>query len=536
MDPMKQIYLLLIYQGFYLGSVCQRWTFPEIITALIGSCVEIPCTYHPAGRSGSSSAVWYLSIPGSRTEILNTKNSSSSIGISYKGRTSLVPGDNSCTLRIDPVRREDGDKYYYPGIAEDITINAADKQSIRYVYLSVTDEADVRLDLSNRLTEGEPTTILCSVDHTCRSSPPSLQWNKPGQIQNQSEISDGSWSEQSSLTYIASYVDDGTPVRCTATYHNGQSFHESGTLNIKYTPKNVTVVVGKDKVVEGSDVTLQCSSFSKSDVFEYEWYKGKDKTKLPDRGWEITVRNVTRDEEPYSCAAINHVGRGESALTEILVLYAAIGVQITVKNEGEFTKLTCDFRGSRPDVTHYTWKKDGSILHNETGKILTIYNNVDSYGQYSCIAHNSVGDSSSSEIYHEDKILYSPVIWGSVAGALFLLLFIVFLCLCLRRKKKSSSIHETLTKISNENDMAKDDNHHGNIQSSHNGLPPPARSEPSFDISFAGNQVIYSNSEMTQPSTEVEYSVISHRQPNQAGQNSSRARHDDDVEYATLKK
>ncbi|XP_077113472.1 B-cell receptor CD22-like isoform X2 [Ranitomeya variabilis] len=449
MDPMKQIYLLLIYQGFYLGSVCQRWTFPEIITALIGSCVEIPCTYHPAGRSGSSSAVWYLSIPGSRTEILNTKNSSSSIGISYKGRTSLVPGDNSCTLRIDPVRREDGDKYYYPGIAEDITINAADKQSIRYVYLSVTDEADVRLDLSNRLTEGEPTTILCSVDHTCRSSPPSLQWNKPGQIQNQSEISDGSWSEQSSLTYIASYVDDGTPVRCTATYHNGQSFHESGTLNIKY---------------------------------------------------------------------------------------AAIGVQITVKNEGEFTKLTCDFRGSRPDVTHYTWKKDGSILHNETGKILTIYNNVDSYGQYSCIAHNSVGDSSSSEIYHEDKILYSPVIWGSVAGALFLLLFIVFLCLCLRRKKKSSSIHETLTKISNENDMAKDDNHHGNIQSSHNGLPPPARSEPSFDISFAGNQVIYSNSEMTQPSTEVEYSVISHRQPNQAGQNSSRARHDDDVEYATLKK
>ncbi|XP_073426672.1 B-cell receptor CD22-like isoform X2 [Dendrobates tinctorius] len=450
MDPMKQIYLLLICHGFYLGSVCQQWTFPSGITALIGSCVEIPCTYDPAGRLGTSSTVWYTFIDGSWTEIPNSKDSSYA-WTHYKDGSSMVSGNNSCTLRIDPVRKDFGN-YYYPGIAEDRTINAYDKQQ-SYVLLSVTEEADVRLDLSNKLTEGEATTIRCSVEHTCGSSPPSLQWNKPGQVHNESvEIPGRSWREQSSLIYIPSYVDDDTPVRCMAIYPSGQSFHESGTLNIKYAP---------------------------------------------------------------------------------------IGVHITVKNEGEFTKFICDFRSSRPDVTQYTWMKDGSILWSETDKNLIMGSNVENYGQYSCIAHNSVGDSSSSEIYYKDNILYSPVIWGSVAGAFFLLLFILLLSLCLRRKKRSSSIHETSTKISkisNKNDLVKDDNHHGNLLSSQNAPPPPVRSEPSVDMSFAGNQVIYSNNDVTQPSTEVEYSVISHRHPKQARQNSSRARHDDDVEYATVKK
>ncbi|XP_073513701.1 B-cell receptor CD22-like [Phyllobates terribilis] len=446
MDAMKQIYLLLICQGFYLGSVCQRWTFPSKITALIGSCVEIPCIYHSSGRSGASSPVWYLSIDGPDSQILNT-NDSSSVGIDYKDRTSLVPGDNSCSLRIDPVRREDGDKYYYPGIAEDGTINAADRQST-YVLLSVTDEVKIYLYIPKLLTEGEAIIIRCSVEHTCRSSPPSLQWNKPGQVHTQSvEISEGSWREESNLSYFPSYVDNATPVRCTATYPNGQSFEELGTLNINL-----------------------------------------------------------------------------------------IGVQITEKNEGGITKLICDFPSKRPDVTHYTWMKDGSILQSETGKTLNIDNKGKSYGRYSCIAYSRAGNSSSEELFLKDETLYLPVIWGSVAGGVLLLLLILILCLCLRRKKKSSSINGTSTMISNEDDMAKDDNHHGNIPSSHNALPPPVRSEPSVDVSFAGNQAIYSNNHVTQPSTEVEYSVISHRQQNQAGQNYSRASHDDDVEYATLKK
>ncbi|XP_073513709.1 B-cell receptor CD22-like [Phyllobates terribilis] len=439
---MKKICLLLICHGFYLGSVCQRWTFPSKITALIGSYVEIPCTYHPARSSGASSPVWYLSIDGPDQEILNTKNSSS-VRIDYKDRTSLVPGDNSCTLRIAPVRREDDGKYYYPAIREDSTIKAADSEG-RYVLLSITDKENIQFYVSKGMTEGETTTIRCSASHTSRSSPPSLQWNKLGQVHYRSvEISEGSSREESTLMYIPSYVDDGTPVRCTATYPNGQSFGELGTLNINYAPKNVTVIVlGMGEVMEGTDVTLQCNSFSKPTVNKYEWYKGKNKTKLPEKGREIILRNVTRDMEPYSCTAINHVGRGESVLTEISVLYAATEVHITVKNKNEFTELICEFLSSRPDVTHYTWMKDGSILQNETGKTLIINNNVENSGKYSCITHNNAGDSS-SDIYHKSSNNSSTNSYGLIIIPAAIVTICLALLLFIHWRKKHKKLETT---------------------------------------------------------------------------------------------
>ncbi|XP_073513711.1 Schwann cell myelin protein-like [Phyllobates terribilis] len=258
MDAMKQIYLLLICHGFYLGSVCQRWTFPSKITALIGSCVEIPCTYHPAESSGVSSPVWYTYSIKGNVEILNTKDSSS-VRINYKYRTSLVPGNNSCSLRIDPVRRENGGEYYYPGIAEDGTINAFDKQA-RFLIFSITD-----------------------------------------------------------------------------------------------------------------------------------------------------------------------------APTEVL---------ITLKNESEFTELICDFLRSRPDVTHYTWMKEGSILQSEIGKTLTIDNNGKSYGRYSCIAHNSVGESTSDEIYHKGSFpnRYRHII---IPATIVTICLALLLYACWRNKHKKLEPIET---------------------------------------------------------------------------------------------
>ncbi|XP_075697013.1 Schwann cell myelin protein-like [Rhinoderma darwinii] len=321
MDAMKQVYLFIICQGFYLGSVCQDWTFPSTITALIGSCVEIPCTYNnPSRISGTSSTVWYLYASRGYTQILNTKDSSSVIG-KYKDRTSLVPGEKSCTLRIDPVRREDEDTYY-PGIAEKRDRNAYSKYS-EIVHLDVTDKVKIMLYWTKFMTEGVATVIQCTVEHTCRSRPPSLQWNKPGQFKKKSvEIVGEYWREESELTYIPSYVDDGTPVQCTATYPNGPRTERSEILNINYAPKNVSIaVIGMNDVIEGSDVTLQCSSYSKPGTYKYEWYKGKNNTKLLDAGRKITVQNVNRDTDPYSCVVVNRLGRGKSATKKIPELY-----------------------------------------------------------------------------------------------------------------------------------------------------------------------------------------------------------------------
>lgn len=85
--------------------------------------MEIPCKFYPHERSTTSSTVWYLERLSGYHQIFNSRKSSSA-STDYRDRTSLVPGNNSCSLRIDPVRRDDGGDEYYPGIAEDEDTNA----------------------------------------------------------------------------------------------------------------------------------------------------------------------------------------------------------------------------------------------------------------------------------------------------------------------------------------------------------------------------------------------------------------------------
>ncbi|XP_075183520.1 B-cell receptor CD22-like isoform X1 [Anomaloglossus baeobatrachus] len=538
MAGVKQMFLPLIFQGFYLSSLCQQWTFPSRISALIGSCVEIPCTYHPDGRSGQSSTVWYSYATVSYPEILNTKKKSS-VMEEFKDRTSLVPGENSCTLRIDPVI-EDDEGEYYPGIAEEKKTNAYDKNSGTLILNVRASPADIYLYMSPAIREGEATTIQCAAYHTCRSSPPSLQWNREGQIKKQSmKISEGSWREESELTYIPLYVDDGETIQCTATYRNGQKTVKSSTMSFSYPPQNVSIsVIGGNETIEGSDVTLQCNSNAKPYIYRYEWYKGKDKTRLPYIGKKMGVRNVTRDVEPYSCAAINAVGRGESALMEIPVLYPAIGVHITVKNKTDFTELICDFLSSRPDVTHYTWRKDGSILQNQTGKTLTIDDNVENSGKYSCIAHNIAGESSSGEIYVKRDAVNLPLILGIVFGVFFLLLFILVIIFCIRKIFKSnykgSQKYTPPAGMLRYNSSVKEENPYGNIHNIQNAQPDSMRSISSVEMNVNENYVIYSNSDVLQTTHDVEYTDLSHVQHDPM-RSTSRVSHEYNVDYATVR-
>ncbi|XP_075183296.1 B-cell receptor CD22-like [Anomaloglossus baeobatrachus] len=272
--------------GLHLGYVCQtRWIAHET-NALLGSCVEIPCTHSVHDTIGVSGVVWYIGDYQEGEEILNTKNLSS-VNEKYKNRTSMVPGEKNCTLRIDPVREEDSNTYYSDHDSSKIYFRPA-------TFLYVRDyPADMNLSVSKYMSEDNATTVRCAVEHTCGSSPPSLQWNKPGQIEERSvSLHKGSWSEESELTYIPSYVDDGTPIRCTATYPNGQKTEKSAKLKILFAPKHVTVtIIENGKITEGSDVNLACTSISRPEVSTYEWYKGRERTKLPYKEWTMMMKD-----------------------------------------------------------------------------------------------------------------------------------------------------------------------------------------------------------------------------------------------------
>ncbi|XP_075135289.1 B-cell receptor CD22 [Leptodactylus fuscus] len=167
------------------------------------------------------------------------------------------------------------------------------KRKVSYVFPRFPE--DPELSVFGYFIDGEATTIRCSVDHTCRSSPPSLQWNKPGQVIKWSlEISEGSWREVSELTYIPSYEDDGSSLQCKATYPNGQKTERSRTLIIYTAPKyvTVTVITQNGQIMEGTDVTLVCTSISRPEATDYEcrW------SSLPSAGGGAGLRFMEADE------------------------------------------------------------------------------------------------------------------------------------------------------------------------------------------------------------------------------------------------
>ncbi|KAM5132675.1 myelin-associated glycoprotein-like [Mantella aurantiaca] len=432
MSVTRKILLLTVFQGLVPGPLCQRWEFPTKIDGLIGSCVEIPCTYYPPGNSGTSGTVWYLYSLIGFNQIYNSQGSSSVIKY-YKERTSLVHGINSCSLRIDPVRRDD-DGLYYPGDQE----TNAWLQSRKSVEVSAKDTLSKPVLIGHRtMLEGQPENVTCSVAHTCGSSPPSLKWNKPGQTERRSmDLSGGNWRETLTLTYIPSQEDDRTQMQCTATYHNGITSQNAATLDITYAPRNVTVSLSENKeFLEGNNVILACSSRSNPPPLRYEWFRGKSKMKLEHQNQHITVQNVSRDTDSFSCAAINAVGRGESPPAKIPVLYVPTGVQVIVLHPTEgATELKCSFARSNPDVTRYTWIKDGNWTMNTTGPILVLGGKEDESGSYACIAHNAAGSSASAELDFKDSKdpagnEDSPnllLILGISAGVILLVMIVFF--------------------------------------------------------------------------------------------------------------
>ncbi|XP_068098365.1 myeloid cell surface antigen CD33-like [Hyperolius riggenbachi] len=233
------------FQGMFVGLFCQQWEFPSEIVALIGSCVEIPCTFFPRNNVRAFSPVWYL-YDRQKHEIFNDR-SSASVLREYKGRTSLVPGRRSCALRIHPVRREDRNDYY-PGIARVKNINAYTQRRM-LLRLLVTDSPQVpNLHVPHFMVEGVHSNITCSVQHTCGTDPPSLSWNRPGKPQRLvSYLGGGSWRETSVLMYVPSHEDNGTVIQCMATYHNGITSQKAITLNIKLGQESGDTEAGEEK-------------------------------------------------------------------------------------------------------------------------------------------------------------------------------------------------------------------------------------------------------------------------------------------------
>ncbi|XP_069596912.1 sialic acid-binding Ig-like lectin 13 [Ranitomeya imitator] len=298
----------VLISGCNEETPCKDWGFffPRYIDVLKGSCVEIPCRLTYPNDAHNFSLFWFQNVLIRYPQIFNSRNPTN-VEKKYKGRTSLVGNSmDNCSLRINNVQEP---VEIYPGINEDINSYHINNERFCRLYIIEAPPSPI-INGPDHMKEEESVSIICSVTHTCASSPPNITWNKPDLdlTMSHEDLDRGVWRMKSTIKFIPSYRDYKTQLTCTVTFPNRKISTQSVSLDIQYKPKNVTIRV---QTKEGDDITLQCTSHGNPSKTNYTWYKGEKKT-LAGIGENITVFNLTSDT--YICSATNDVGTQNSSM------------------------------------------------------------------------------------------------------------------------------------------------------------------------------------------------------------------------------
>uniref|UniRef100_A0A4W5JR03 Ig-like domain-containing protein n=1 Tax=Hucho hucho TaxID=62062 RepID=A0A4W5JR03_9TELE len=161
------------------------------------------------------------------------------------------------------------------------------------------------------VTEGQKVTLSCSTTCTLSDNPnPTYIWYKNGHVTTQSN----------SLFLNPVSSEDAGRYSCAVEGHEDLPSAEE-TLTVRYGPKSTSVSVSPSgEIVEGSSVTLTCSSDANPPVDKYTWYK-KNVTSPKASGQSYSITNIiSEDRGEYYCEAQN--GRGSRNSTALMIIVA----------------------------------------------------------------------------------------------------------------------------------------------------------------------------------------------------------------------
>ncbi|XP_054460652.1 B-cell receptor CD22-like isoform X2 [Anoplopoma fimbria] len=265
------------------------------VCALKGSTVEIHCSYtYPYQISGVKTQVeetfWFTKVSNDVFVDLRTDPE-------YSGRVQYDCRNNYCTLTITNVRESDSAEYKF--------MFSTNQPKGKYV-----GEPGVSLSVTDLQVQVNRLAVYQSyhrAELTCQSSclPPGRPlyvWNKNGQkIQRQTSVS---------------YSDNFNPSDSISCAEGGYEDFPSPSV---YAPKLPSVSVSpSDEIVEGSSVTLTCSSDA-NPAANYTWYK-EDEDSPKASGQIFTITDIrTEHSGNYSCEAQNNRGRHNSTFLLMIV-------------------------------------------------------------------------------------------------------------------------------------------------------------------------------------------------------------------------
>ncbi|XP_064816202.1 sialoadhesin-like isoform X2 [Oncorhynchus masou masou] len=274
------------------GQRCNRVTYTKRrICVLKGSTVDISCTY--VGYYSTTSSFWFRS-DKSTPEDLTTDPG-------YAGRAEYTGTHRGpFTLRITDLREDDSAEYRFTFKTDNIEWG----HSFPGTTLSVT-------GLQVKVTpaaEGQK-TLTCITTCTLTDNPTYI-WYKNGQ-----RVDEPTSQQYSSntLVVLGHSVDSYS---CAVEHH--EDLHSPAV----YAPKNTSVSVSPSgEIVEGSSVTLTCSSDANPPVDKYTWYK-MNVASPKASGQSYSITNISsEDRGEYYCEAENKYGRLNSSSVSVDVQY-----------------------------------------------------------------------------------------------------------------------------------------------------------------------------------------------------------------------
>ncbi|TWW80113.1 sialic acid-binding Ig-like lectin 5 isoform X2 [Takifugu flavidus] len=440
---------------------------PDQIQALVGSCVIIPCSFTPPAphfhrKAKKETVSIRLSFRGGshffplRSTAFNSEDQDQ-MSREFHGRTALFGQitNGDCSLKIERIRMDDARVF-------EVALKRADDflwGKPRRFNLDVVDTPEAPI-ISGMLTatEGQLVSVNCSVNYYCPSRPPILQWiwergdqlniTKPPEIQTV-------FPEHhrplmlASLSFTVSHRVKPR-LRCEASYPGAKALTASKDLHVTFSPKDVAVQVESKIVKEGGNALLVCTCKADPPAFQYHWsYSQQGRTMyLRQRTHTVRVFNVTRDMR-VRCSAQNLIGRGESQLTPLNILYKPVILQVSSTCVLEDSVVTCHCSVDSNPKAAVTWSVNGTVPPHDYNLSVTsqpdeltavLRGHMDAPQTVICFAVNILGNDSLLLLLPAgggETLSLSMVLIPAAAICSVLLLLLVFYCCCCCYRKRA---------------------------------------------------------------------------------------------------
>ncbi|MBN3306949.1 SN protein, partial [Amia calva] len=210
------------------------------------------------------------------------------------------------TLRLNPVSYRDSGNYSCAVRGYRATRSQGFTVDVHYAPKSTS----VSVSPSGEIVEGSPVTL------TCRSNA-----NPPVQRYSWFKSSDMLERKQSLFFANISSGDSGQ-YYCEAQNRIGDHTSTAVTVDVQYAPKSTSVSVSPSgEIVEGSPVTLTCSSNANPPVQRYSWFQSSGAAVWEKgSGQSLNISNFSSgDSGQYYCEAQNKHGAHNSTAVPLTI-------------------------------------------------------------------------------------------------------------------------------------------------------------------------------------------------------------------------